>query len=1026
MFIRNVLVTAVSAATLGLTGCLDSGGQTSKNANPEYIINGSQTVKGTHPLFDPLETEFVIPSDALFGLSEVDDGTMLNGTDPANPVTQGLGYMDGASVLAPIDIQISASLDAQQVLDARGFVEVDGKVVPNPDQNVFLIPVEYASGDTIKALNAEAPGLTPAARYREALRLEASGGTNAQGESAADIFSDLLTEKVRVELLDINGGQNNLIRVLPITPLDPKTQYILAVTNDIVDANGEPLVGSPTYQSVADPERILSNGAFGPFRDAMLPARQLAADFFDFKREYAESADFSATFDDVTYSTAITTTAVEDVLLANAAPITYFRPMLEIEQRKEELVKLVNGFYNLSDQPLAEGATTAESNLNSAIYTTLTDTSFRLYDEALATILTDANASGTAVVYSDVVADEDADRRMAHAIQVAAAEAVYSDDFATFKADIDAQATAMADAAKDLLDTPKPRDVRVFSQRDGGDVNGALAQNIAGTDLNIHVYEGTITLPYYLAVPEEDGSVIQSENWTSADFSSSELLADAPSDRVTYRFPFAKKTADTTVPLVIAAPDTDNGGFNTLAGPAPADGYPVIIYQHAATQDRSAILTMATAAGLTCASPDNPSASCFVTIGIDQPLHGIFDRIKEGTAENPEPEDGAVGLNPISEQKDTYGVGSNPDQVPFDATERHFGFTVGPDRNAVTPSELAAPKAVADDGGPASGSLFLNFTNYANTRDNMRQGAMDLLNLNASLDNIQAAITACFDAPGDACPSDLNIDTSQVYFMTHSLSGMGGAAFHHVNNAAIAADAGTSLKPVEASIFFNTGGQFTRVAENSKTIAVENQLLPILDEASDGVLAQGRIELDLYFNIFQGLLDSADPAAFAPLYDGQKVLLTEIVGTPNDPEKPTDGTIPNAADEEGLLPPLETTIAETGFEIKGENMPLAGTEPMASVMGAAGIQQDAVNNTLPVITRYTEGAHGNPISAGTDAEEFSSRAVFDEMVFQMLELFTSGTVSVNDGCVVKDVTCGAEGGGGGGGGGGDTVIIPGL
>ena len=47
MFIRNVLFTAVSAATLGLTGCLDSGGQTNNNANPEYRINGSQTVKGT-------------------------------------------------------------------------------------------------------------------------------------------------------------------------------------------------------------------------------------------------------------------------------------------------------------------------------------------------------------------------------------------------------------------------------------------------------------------------------------------------------------------------------------------------------------------------------------------------------------------------------------------------------------------------------------------------------------------------------------------------------------------------------------------------------------------------------------------------------------------------------------------------------------------------------------------------------------------------------------------------------------------
>ena len=993
MFIRNVLFTAISAATLGLTGCLESGGQTNKNANPEYKVNGSLTVKGTHPLFDPLKTEFVIPSDALFGLSEVDDGTMLNGSDPANPVTQGLGFMDGASVLAPIDIRISASLDSQQVLDARGFVEVDGKVVPNPDQNVFLIPVEYASGDAVKALNAEAPGLTPAARYREALRLEAAGNT-----AAADaIFSDLLTEKVRVELLDINGGQNNLIRVLPLTPLAAKTQYVLAVTNDIVDASGNPLVGSPTYQSVADPERVLSNGAFGPFRDAMLPARQLAADYFDFKREYAESADFSATFADIPYATTITTTAVDDVLVANAAPVTFFRSSLQISQRQDELVKLVNGFYNLSDQPLGEGASSAESNLNSAIYATLTDTSFRLYDEALATILTDANASGTAVVYSDVVADKDADRRLAHAIQIATAEAVYSDTLATFKAEIDAQAQTMADAADSLLDTPKPRTVSFFSQRNSNQINSALQFDptpVNGDEVTARVYEGEITLPYYLGLPEQDdGSAIKSESWVAADFSADEsgTLSAAPSDRVTYRFPFAEKTGDTTVPIIVAAPS------NTLSGNQP---FPVIIYQHAATTDRSAILPLATAAGLTCAA--EPASDCFVTIGIDQPLHGIFDT-------------GVVGnVFPIS--------GDDPSQAgaSAEAVERHFGFAADADLNAVTADQVDEP---------SSGSLFLNFTNYANTRDNMRQGAMDLLNINASLANIQAALNSC-----SSCDNSVTLDLDRVYFVTHSLSAMGGAAVPHVTNVASADNA--NLEPIDASIFFNAGGQFTRVAENSTTIAVENGLLPALDEASDGLLAQGRIELDLYFNIFQGLLDSADPAAYAPLYQGQPLLVTEIAGDPADPEKPTDKTIPNAADELGNLPPLETTIAETGFEINGENMPLAGTDPMAAAMGATAIQE--TGNTLPVITRYTEGAHGNPISAGQKGSEaFSSAAVFDEMVAQLLELFSAGTVSVTNGCVVQGVDgtdCGnpdnsdpgenPDGGDGGSGGDGGGLPLP--
>ncbi|WP_323754227.1 hypothetical protein [Marinobacter sp.] len=958
MFIRNALIAAISTASLGLTGCLDSGGQTNKNANPVYKVNGGPSIeRGTHPLFAPLNTEFVIPSDALFYLSDVDDGTMLNGTDPANPVTQGIGYLDGASVLAPIDVKISASLDAGQTLDANEFILTeDGKTIPNPNQNVFLIPVDYAGGDPLKTVDGEAPGLTTAAQYRQALRLQEAGDT----AGAEAIFAELRAEKLRVEMLDIDGGANNLIRILPLTPLDEKTQYVLALSDSIVDAEGKPLVGSVTYQSVANPDRVLSNALYQPFRDAMLPARKLAADYFDFKREHEASAQFAATFADIPYATMITTTAVDDVLLANAAPVTYYQEMLTIEQRKTELQKLFDGFYNLSGQTLAEGSE-AEQSLNAAIYTKLTTSSGEFYDAELAAILEAANANSVAVRYSDVIVNAESNRRLAHAIQAATAEA--SDE----NIDISADAQSMASAAEAILDTPKPRTVSVFSQRTGGDVNPALEQDpstIGATPINIRVYEGEITLPYFQSLPADgDGSVLKTNSWAPADFSADTSLEQAPSDRISYRFPFAAKTADTTVPIVVAAPSPTSS--------APANGFPVIIYQHAATQDRSAILPMATAAGLTCITSDD---QCFVTVGIDQPLHGIF-------TEN----GGAVGLSPISTQ-----AGASAD-----ATERHFGFAADAELNAV-------PAASLDE--PGSGDLFLNFANYANTRDNMRQSALDLLNVNASLQNIEDAINACSSTPD--CSNGLNIDTSRVYFMTHSLSGMGGAAVPHLTNVAIDEGNNTDLNRIQASVFFNTGGSFTRLVENSQSVAP--RVLPGLDDASDGLLAQGRTELNIYFNVFQAQLDSVDPTAFAPFYKNQPVLLTEIAGVADDPERPTDNTIPNAADEQAALPPLETTIAETGFVIKGENMPLAGTDPLAKAMGADAIK--ANNNTFPVITRYTEGAHGNPISAGTkSAEAYSSSAVFTEMTAQMLELFTSATatttatVSVSNGCVVQSV-----------------------
>ncbi|MDL0430772.1 hypothetical protein QPM17_06540 [Marinobacter sp. TBZ242] len=960
MFTRQASLLTLAFAAVGLTGCLDSSSQTTKNANPEYTITNPGLERGTHPLFDPLKTEFPIPSDSLFFLSETDDGTMLNGSDPANPVTTGIGFLDGNSVLAPIDIKISASIDSQQTLDARDFIAVEGEVIPNPDQNVFLIPLEYASGDSLRQAAGEVAGITPANRYRRALALEESGNT----AEADAIFESLLEEKFRVELLDIDGGQNNMIRVLPLQPLASKTRYALAVTNDIVDSAGEPLVGAPTYQSVADPDVILANVAFEPFREALLPARRLVSDYFDFKRETDAAAGFSASFDDVVFSTTITTTAVDDILLANAAPVTFFRSSLRIQARQQGLDQLTGGFYNLTQQPLGESATPEQQSINDEIFTILTDTGFRLYDAELAELLNDAKAGGVAVGYGDIVDDSQADRRVAFALQVATALAV---DNVT---DQETEAQALATAAEDVLDTPKPRTVRIFNQRDGGDVNPALAQEVAGTPLNIHVYEGEISLPYYQGIPEEgDGSAIQSANWTAADFSGNESLNAAPSERITYRFPFAAKTGETKVPVVVAAPDTNQTLF---AGRGP---YPVIIYQHALTTDRSAILPLATAAGLSCADPGN-SFDCFVTIGIDQPLHGIFD-------------EGIVGLNPITTQ-----AGASAD-----ATERHFGFAANDAMSAVPAPELESPE---------SGGLFLNFTNYANTLDNMRQGTLDLLNVNASLQAIEDAIDAC-QAAGD-CAQSLNIDPSRVYFLSHSLSGMGGAAFPPVNNAAV--EAGNSnLNSVQASNLLNTGGQFTRLFENSQSLAP--QLLPGLDAASDGLLAQGRTELNIYFNVFQGLLDSADPVAYAGFYRDTNTLLTEIAGVEGDPDRPTDDTIPNSADAL-LYPigPLETTVPETGFVISSENAPLAGTDPMAAGMGA---MSTPLATGLPAITRYLEGSHGNPISAGQkSADAFSSRAVFDEMIAQMLELFTDGTVSVTNPCVVKDADtsgtdCSAEG-----------------
>lgn len=983
---------AVTVSAVALVGCLDDANQ-SKNVGAELQIPNSQIQTGTHPVYNPVETTFPLPEDALFFINEDNDGTALNGTDPANPVTQGLGFMDGTSVLSPFDIKISASLDTSQTLDARPFVEgegdLDGVVIPNPDQNVFLLPLEYAGGDSLMTGDGEVPGLTQMNDYRRAQFLEDRGDIT----EANEIFERLLTEPpVRLELISVDGGSNNAIRILPESPLAAKTKYAVALSNDLRDSEGRRLVGSPSYQSISNPARVLTNPLVQPFRDSAAPARQQITDLNQFKREFFSEQSLEQPvslpgFDDIVYSATFTTTAIEDVLLANAVPATFFRDTLSIELRQQEIERLVSGFYNVSEQPLASEASDNERAINRRIFSLLTDEDqeFRLFDPVFAERLVDARNKRERISFAAFSRDNDGNlnRFAAIAMQTAVAEAAEE----VLGADAESRADELALAAQQLegvLDLPQGRTVTIFRQRDGSEINAALGQTgeVAGVevDVDIRVFEGEITLPYYMGLPEDelDGVAIQGSNWSAADFGPNVDLPLAISERISYRFPFPRKTGMVTVPIVVTMPDTAAGVDLPLLGSPvitePGDGFPVIIYQPALTQDRSAILPMAVATGLLCAAQDTID-DCFVTIAIDPPLHGIF-----------EGQEGAVGLNAITEQGE-----ASPE-----AQERHFGFAANPAMSAVPADTLEEPE---------SGSLFLNFTNFANTLGNMRQSTMDMLNVNASLGNIEQAIADCAN-----CDDDFDIDPSRIFFLTHSLSGMGGVSVPHIINRAIV-EGNETLTPIAGQGFLNTGGHFTRTFENSHDLAA--QLLPGLDAASEGLLAQGRTELNLYLHILQGIVDGVDPANYAGSYAGSNTLLTAIVGDPaiqddqevlaqctsmEEDRVTADCTVPNSADDTLFVRgPLQRdgVMQEDGtaFDIRSLRAPMAGTEPFAALMGAVNVLELG-GETGPFISLFREGSHGNPISAGQgDLDPGSSEAAFTVTAVQLMEIFQDPRVA---------------------------------
>ena len=938
---KKTLISLAVASSVGLTGCWSSGDE-GANANPEYSISNPDFTGGTWPAFNALAQEFPVPNDILTLSAEVQDGTMVDGSDPENPVTTGIGFLDGNSTTAAFDIKISGSLDPNQELDARSFIEANGSIIPNPNQNVFLLPLTFPSGDPLLQAEGEIPSFKDAITYKTGVTLAGSSDTTLQAQGAA-LLQSLAAPVARAEVISLDDGQNNFLRINPVRPLAPKTKYLVVITNRVVDAEGDPLIASPSYQNYRNPDEPLGSDLLEDVRSAVLSWEQLASGYFGFMRDVFAQAGLpesaAPTQDDIVMSITFTTTAIDDVLKANAAPRTFLSSKAEMDAKQSAIKNLNSGVFNVTGQAI-EGADTTTQAINNRIYELLTDptAAFSLFNAELAQTLTQANAAGISLSFNDVVVGSDGtvNTTLAFALQSAAAQAaldtvVVAEPTTTIADVIAAEAATTADnlIAAGILEAPAARPVSMLAANSADQYYAALPATAM-------IAEGEITLPYYQGIPDPAASpeaniaALQGYSWKA---NSSEQVT-APSDKVTYRFPFAQPTGDVTVPVTVTYPAEALNSFK------PDTGWPVIIFQHGINTDRSASLPMASAMANACVQmtdtgPAPTGLDCYATVSIDQPLHGISPNGSILTlAEVPGP-----GLTPIDELE-----GASPE-----ATERHFYYAADPATNLATPMSMLPAEA------QTSGSLFINLANFANSRDNLRQGVLDLLNLNASLGNVDDALDAVDGA------EDTDLDLNRIYFMGHSLGTINGTPFVAVNNAAhdaVAGSGGTPALPkVKASAMLMGGGMVTKLLENSETIAP--RILQGLASASDGQLVQGTSALEIYFSVLQGLVDNADPINYGGTL-GNRALFTVAVG---------DDTIPNEADKN----PLDLTLPN-GFVIDSLSAPLAGTEPVIEEFGAT------VDGRLQVV-RYTDGEHSTPVSA-------DPQPVFQDIVVKSATMFT--------------------------------------
>jgi len=204
---------------------------------------------------------------------------------------------------------------------------------------------------------------------------------------------------------------------------------------------------------------------------------------------------------------------------------------------------------------------------------------------------------------------------------------------------------------------------------------------------------GRIDLPYYLDPAEGPQDPTPLQTFWQANPGAyvppfDQFGLDPTSTNLTYANPIPSQKATVSAPVLVTVPNAASGQVQ------PADGWPVVIYQHGITRNRSDAIALA--AGL--------AAQGYAVVSIDLPLHGITDITNPLYAEGPLV--GALG-----------------------AQERHFNL------------DLEGDGAI--DG---SGTYFINLGSLLTSRDNLRQGIADLFTLTASIDTMTVGGVINFDA----------------------------------------------------------------------------------------------------------------------------------------------------------------------------------------------------------------------------------------------------------------------------------------
>jgi pimeloyl-ACP methyl ester carboxylesterase len=459
-------------------------------------------------------------------------------------------------------------------------------------------------------------------------------------------------------------------------------------------------------------------------------------------------------------------------------------------------------------------------------------------------------------------------------------------------------------------------------------IGKTLADLIPGQPPIADIYVGVLTVPYYLSAPSEANPVAPLTNyWTAPPCgqvaSCAELGLNPASTKVTFANPLPVATSNQTVPVIMSVPNANSGKSK------PAAGWPVVIYQHGITSDRTTMLAAVAAL----------SQAGYAAIAIDLPLHGL------------DPANPFHGNQLLS---GTPAAGLITGERTFDLPE------LDPATNQPVPGSVAS-----------SGSYFINLTSLRTSRDNLRQGVSDLLEL-------RSAIPYVTDTKGTPL-----FDASRVAFLGISLGSIEGTTF-----MALAATPNTAVQNAVLNV---PGGGITYLLVGSPTFGPV-----IVGGLGAAGIQPGTADFNTFLVATQSVIDSGDPINYAAdtgtgaVLASKNLLAQAVVG--GSPPLVGDGTNAAYYDANGNWLPdqvIPNTVA---------GAPLSGGLPIISLLGLAPISSTTQSPTgIHNSVLFVSGTHSSLLDPS------SSPQTTVEMQTQMASFFASGgmAVQISNSAVVK-------------------------